>query len=247
MTLLRTYRADLHIHSCLSPCAEWEMSPRRIVSESSRIGLDIIAVCDHNSAENAAPAMKIGRKHGITVLPGLEICSREEVHMLAIFPELESAAAMQEFVYRFLPGENQPDLFGFQVIANEKDEVIAENPRLLIGATTLGLQEISEKTHEFGGLSIAAHIDRPAFGLIGQLGFIPDNIQLDALEVSYRIELNSVVSSIPQAKGYACITSSDAHRLSDIGRAETAMRLSGPTFAEVRKCLHNFDQRKILL
>ena len=163
----------MHIHSCLSPCGDWEMSPKRIVQQSLEVGLDLIAICDHNTAENVGVAMCEGEKQGVHVLPGMEVCSKEEVHILALFEKLAQALEMQEYVYANLPGENNPDVFGCQVVANENDEVLGENPRLLIGATRLGLHGIVEKIHLLGGLSLCSHVDRPAYGVINQLGFIP--------------------------------------------------------------------------
>ena len=153
---LKNYKVDLHIHSCLSPCGDWDMSPRRIVQQSLEVGLDLIAICDHNTVENAGAAVREGRKKGLPVLPGMEVCSREEVHMLAIFGELSQALSMQSYVYAHLPGENKPGIFGCQVVANEDDEVLGENPRLLIGATRLGLHDIASKTHLLGGSASAA-------------------------------------------------------------------------------------------
>src|SRR5512136_2733562 len=119
------YRADLHVHTCLSPCADWAMSPRRIVARSRALGLDVIAVCDHNSAENAEVVMRVGREQGLAVLPGLEVCSREEVHLLAIFAAPEQALRMQAAVYARLPGANRPEVFGHQIVATADDEVLA--------------------------------------------------------------------------------------------------------------------------
>src|SRR5210317_1516782 len=151
--VLKKFKADLHIHSCLSPCSDWAMSPKKIIQQSLDVGLDLIGLCDHNSAENAAATMREGQRQGMQVLPGMEICSKEEVHILALFDELESALEMQAYVYANLPGENNTEVFGFQVIANEQDEVIGENPRLLIGATRLGLHDIVDKTHVLGGIN----------------------------------------------------------------------------------------------
>ena len=147
---LKKFKADLHIHSCLSPCGDWDMSPRRIIQKSLEGGLDLIAICDHNTVENAGVAMREGEKQGVPVLPGMEVCSKEEVHILAIFQDLDPARKMQSYVYANLPGENKPEVFGCQVIANENDEVLGENPRLLIGATRLGLYDIVKKTHRIG-------------------------------------------------------------------------------------------------
>ena len=237
--------ADIHIHTCLSPCSEWEMSPKNIIATSLNAGLDLIAICDHNSAENAAAAMREGAKHGLQVLPGIEICSREEVHILTIFEKIEDTLAMQEYVYANLPGENQPEVFGYQVVTNEKDEVLAENPRLLIGATQVNLHDIVEKARDIGGLCIASHVDRLAFGLIGQLGFIPKDLMLDGVEVSHRVPLAKAQENVTGIDEFSCITASDAHFLNDIGKASTVFIMAEPTVAEIRMALSTTDGRKI--
>ena len=242
---LRYFNADLHIHTCLSPCSDWEMSPKKIVAKSIEKQLDIIAICDHNSAENVQAVKRLGEKRGLCVLPGMEICSREEVHMLGIFNTVEQAQAMQEFVYAHLPGENQAEVFGYQVIANENDEVCGEVSRLLIGASRLSLQDIVVKIHKLGGLSIASHVDRPSFGLIGQLGFIPVDLSLDGLEVSYRVPLNEVRKRVPGVMNFPCISSSDAHFPGDIGKVKTVFTLAAPTFEEICLALKDRDGRKI--
>jgi len=245
--VLKKFKADLHIHSCLSPCSDWDMSPKKIIKQSLEVGLDVIALCDHNSAENAGAAMREGNKQGLFVLPGMEICSKEEVHILALFDELDPALEMQAYVYANLPGENNTEVFGFQVIANEEDEVIGENPRLLIGATRLGLHEIVNKTHVLGGINISCHVDRPAYGIINQLGFIPEDLNLDGLEVSYRIKLAEAAQTVPGIGNFSCITASDAHYLNDIGRAWTVFQLAEPTLAEIRLALARKDERRILV
>jgi hypothetical protein len=244
---LKDFKADLHVHACLSPCADWEMSPRRIIQRSRDIGLDLIAVCDHNSAENAGAVMAEGRRHGICVLPGLEICSREEVHVLALFGELEPALALQDLVHAHLPGENRPEVFGHQIVATDADEVLAESPRLLIGATGLALDAIVRATHDLNGLSLAAHVDRPANGIIQQLGFIPADLNLDGVEVSYRLSPAVAKTALPAIGNLPCVTSSDAHRLDDIGRAYSVLRMAAPTLAEIGRALQGLQGRRLLL
>ena len=242
---LRDFSADLHIHTCLSPCSDWEMSPKKIVAKSIEKQLDIIAICDHNSAENVQAVKRLGEKRGLCVLPGMEICSREEVHILGIFNTVEQTQTLQEFVYAHLPGENQVELFGYQVIVNEEDEICGEDSRLLIGASQLSLQDIVDKIHTLGGLSIASHVDRPSFGLIGQLGFIPADLSLDGLEVSYRVPLNEVRKKVPGVMNFPCISSSDAHFPDDIGKVKTVFTLAAPTFEEIRLAFKGQDGRKI--
>jgi predicted metal-dependent phosphoesterase TrpH len=244
---LKKFKADLHIHSCLSPCGDWDMSPRRIVRRSAEVGLDLIAICDHNTIENAGVAISEGEKQGVRVLPGMEVCSKEEVHILALFEELEPARKMQSYVYSNLPGENKPEVFGCQVVANENDEVMAENPRLLIGATRLGLHEIVGKTHELGGLSLCCHVDRPAYGIINQLGFIPADLALDGVEVSRHVKLADAHKTVAGIEKFTCITTSDAHFLEDIGKVWTVFHMARPTISEIHKSLLQQEGRRILI
>jgi predicted metal-dependent phosphoesterase TrpH len=222
------------------------MSPKKIVEKSLERQLDLIAICDHNTAENAAAALREGTRQGIAVLPGMEVCSREEVHLVTLFKKIEDALKMQEFIYAHLPGKNQPEVFGHQVVADEHDQVLGENSRLLIGATTLSLLEIVEKAHHLDGICISSHVDRPSYSLIGQLGFIPEDLHLDAVEVSYRVPLDKALTEVPGIKNYPCVTSSDAHFPRDIGKAWTEFILAAPTLEEIRMALEGIDGRRIL-
>lgn len=222
------------------------MSPHGIIQRCMDTELALIAVTDHNSGENAAAVMREGRRKGIFVLPGMEICSREEVHILAIFDELEQALTMQEFVYAGLAGDNQPEVFGYQIVANEDSEVLGENFRLLIGSTRHAIEEIVRQTHAMGGLSVSCHVDRPANGIINQLGFIPPDLELDGVEVSWRVPLAKARELIPVIGALPCITSSDAHFLQDIGRAATVFRMTAPTIAEIGLALRGEHGRGIL-
>lgn len=241
---LRPFQADLHIHTCLSPCGDWDMGPMNIIEKSRQMDLDIIAICDHNSSENADAVMKAGKKKGVAVLPGLEICSREEVHILAVFDELSQALAMQEYVYQHLKGENTPEIFGHQVIADQNNEVKGENEKLLIGATDLRIHEIVKMICTLGGLGIAAHIDRKVFSIIQQLGFIPPDIPLDGIELSPFAGPAYDRKQYPGAEKLPVITSSDAHFPADIGKVRTIFLISEPTTGEIRLALNAQDGRK---
>lgn len=222
------------------------MSPLRIARRAREAGLDLIALCDHNSCENAAALQRAGRREGIAVLAGIEVCSREEVHVLALFDDLRSALDLQEWIYEGLAGENRPELFGWQVIADEDDEVQGENPRLLIGATRWGLAEIVRRVRGLEGLCIAAHIDRPAHGILNQLGFIPPEPPFDAVEVSWRVPLSEARARFPEIGALPCLTASDAHRLAEIGRGRTRLRLASPALGELRLALRGEGGRGIL-
>ena len=242
---MKLYKADLHIHSCLSPCGDLDMSPRGIVETSLERGLDMIAVCDHNTAENVGAVMRLGAARGLSVLSGLEISSVEEVHSLALFDSEDQALEMQAFVYGHLKGTNRPEIFGDQVVANELDEVEGFNERLLIGATELSLHKIVDEVHRLGGLSIASHVDRPSYSLLSQLGFIPSDLELDALEVSRRMKRESIADKIPEAEGFPIVTFSDAHFPDDIGKAFTCFLMKNPGVEEMRKALKGLAGRDI--
>lgn len=242
------FRADLHIHTCLSPCADLLMSPLRIVEKAASLGLNIIAVCDHNSIENAEVTKRLAKEKGINAISGIEITSSEEVHILGLFGDISDALKIQDIVYKNLQiGENDEDAFGMQVIANEHDEVVGFNKRLLIGATGLPVSKIVETIHSLGGLAIAAHIDREGFGIIGQLGFIPPDLKLDALEISPNILLEKAKTLFKEYVHIPLLVSSDAHKLSDIGRGSTGLFMNHSTFDELCLTLKDAGGRKIIL
>ena len=242
---MKNYKADLHIHTCLSPCADWEMSPKRIAEVCEHKHIDIIAICDHNSAENAGAVMRAGKEKGICVLPGIEICSKEEVHILTLFEELDQANIMQEYVYSHLKGENNPELFGYQVVALETDEVVCENPKMLIGAAQVGIHDIIDKAHTLKGICIASHVDRTTYGIIGQLGFIPPDLPLDAIEISSQMTTDEAKGKIQGIEKLPIIKSSDAHSPESIGRSYTKFLMIAPTFKELSLAIKGRDGRKV--
>lgn len=235
--MLRWYRSDLHIHTCLSPCADILMSPRRIIAEVLRQQIDIIAITDHNSADNVSAVMKVAAGEGIVVLPGMEVCTREEVHVLAVFDNLESASRLQSLVHGRLEGRNDPEVFGLQVVANELDQVERFEEKLLIGATDISIEETVAAIHELDGLAIAAHIDREGFGIIGQLGFIPEALKLDALEISSTMGDGEAEARFGAYRQYTFIRNSDAHFPNQIGKNSTSFLLVEPSLGEIRKAL----------
>lgn len=246
-TRLQTIGADLHIHTCLSPCGSLDMTPIKIVREALDRGLSMIAITDHNSAENVPAVMAVARDKNLCVIPGLEITSSEEAHIIALFNSPESALSMQEIVFQnLLPGENDEDLFGIQVIADEFDNVDGINKRLLIGATTLTIDTIVQLIHEQNGMAIPAHIDRESYSIISQLGFIPPDLDIDAIEISSNITLKKARELFQEANTFAVVTSSDSHDLSTIGRSKTKLLVQKATFAELKMALKNEKGRKII-
>jgi predicted metal-dependent phosphoesterase TrpH len=241
---MKMYKADLHIHTCLSPCAELDMSPKYITKEAQEKGIDIVGICDHNSAENAPAVRRHAKNRGgdVNVIGGLEITSNEEVHLLALFAGEESLFSMQKIVYDNLPGTNNEKRFGQQVVVNENDEVMGFNRKLLIGASGLSIEDIVHLIHELGGLAIASHIDRETYSIIHQLGFIPRHLPLDAVEVSTAGKITDFKDiSLP------VITASDAHAVKNIGRGFTWFFMEEPTLQEIKKSLLGKDGRKVVV
>ncbi|MDP2209646.1 MAG: PHP domain-containing protein [Bacteroidota bacterium] len=243
--MLKTFKADLHIHTCLSPCGDLKMTPQKIINQVLENNLDIIAICDHNTAENVPALINAAKDKNVVVLPGMEICTREEIHVLALFENLELVFEMQAKVYEKLHGKNNPDVFGLQVIGNEFDEVLGFNDKLLIGAVDLSVEEIVNRVHKLGGLAIASHIDRESYSVISQLGFIPNSLEFDALEISPSISCEDARKKFPVYQNYTFIQNSDAHFLNDIGKASTSLLLAEATFDEIKKALKDEDKRKI--
>lgn len=213
------------------------MVPGVIVKETLNRGLDVIGVCDHNATENVLAVRKAAEKKNISVLGGMEITSEEEVHVLALFDEDENLFELQRIVYENLPGVNDEKAFGEQVVIDENDQVVDVNDRLLMGAARLSLGFIVEAIHSLSGLAIASHVDRESFGIIGQLGFIPEGLPLDALEVSPRTPVEQARATLPGASGFPMVTFSDAHHPEDIGRRWTGFLVEDFRVEEMTKAL----------
>lgn len=242
--MLRKFRADLHIHTCLSPCAGLEMSPAAIAKQARMKEIDILGICDHNSAENVPAVIKAARRFKISVLAGMEVTSQEEVHILALFDNLDRALKLQGIVYKNLPGENDEKAFGVQAVVNEKGEVLRFNKKLLIGASTLSVDRVVQTIHSLNGLAIASHIDRERFSIIGQLGFIPEGLELDALEISPNTSYEEANKKFNFS--YPLTFSSDAHRLDEIGKAVTTFLLKEGNAKEIKKAFRCEEERKII-
>lgn len=244
--MLKEFRADLHLHTCLSPCGDLEMSPQAVVSQALERGLHLIAICDHNTTENSGAMVKAAQDKELTVLPGMEITTREEVHIVALFENITDADRMQTLVYDNLEGENDEKIFGVQPVVDAEGWVLGFNPRLLIGATRLPIEATVNAIHDYGGLAIAAHIDREGFGILGQLGFIPKSLKLDALEISPNLSREEAERRFKEYLEFPFLCSSDAHSLRNIGRAVTTMLLESATFEELRMALRQEGGRRII-
>ena len=244
--MVREYRADLHIHTCMSPCADLDNSPRAIIQKSRERKLDIIGVTDHNSAEHVLIAVTLGREAGIWVLAGMEVSSAEEIHLLALFENADEALTFQGYVYDHMPDtENDPEVFGYQPVVNRDDEILYFNPRLLIGATDLPLEQLIARAHRLNGLVIASHIDRESFSLISQLGMIPADLDVDALEISPRMTVAEARTRFGPNLRLPLITASDAHSLGDIGSRTTSFFIEEPSLKELKQALRSEQGRNV--
>jgi 3',5'-nucleoside bisphosphate phosphatase len=233
------FSCDLHIHSALSPCGSLEMSPRTIVKRAQEEGLDIIAITDHNMAENGVRAGGFGGESAPLVLFGMELQTVEELHLLIILGDEETAMELQDFVYHHLPDmKNDPDYFGDQVVLDERDEIVRFEERLLLNSTTLPLEEAVAWVKAKGGIAIPSHIDSPTFSIISQLGYVPDGVPFDALEVKREKRIKDILQFI-LPKDIPLVSFSDAHYLKDIGKRRIRLTMEERSFdgvAEALKC-----------
>lgn len=243
--MLKDFRGDLHIHTCLSPCGSNEMLPTAIVKEAKKRNLDVIGICDHNSVENVEAVRKAGQKQAQAVIAGVEITSREEVHILGLFDNDEALQDIKRMIDQNLRGENDEKAFGEQLIVDETDRIIGSNGRLLIGATELSVEDIVDAIRDLGGLAIASHVDRESFGILGQLGLIPSGLRLDALELSASAIAGR--KKLYQEYDLPFVTSSDAHYLDDIGRSCTSFFMKKVSVEEIRKALQGKDGRRVMI
>lgn len=236
---MKAFLADLHIHTALSPCAADEMTPPAIVRAALEAGLEMIAICDHNAATNTAPTQAAAADAGLAVLAAMEVTTSEEVHVVGLFPDSAAARAAADVVRATLPDADASyyNRFGPQHELDADGRVLAMEPKMLAGASGLDLAATVALIHEHAGLAIAAHVNRPSFSVLSQLGLFPPGVAFDAIEVftpsgPQALPEAAVVESLA-AHGLPIIASSDAHHPGDIGRCRTALTLETPTFEEL--------------
>ncbi|NJM16064.1 MAG: PHP domain-containing protein [Bacteroidales bacterium] len=238
------FKADLHIHTVLSPCADLNMSPVNIIKRAKEQNLDIIGVTDHNSTLHCEIMARLGKKNGISVFTGVEVNTREEVHCLAFFEELDDCKAFQMFINRYLPPiKNNPEKLGDQVVVNEKNEIVFEVEELLILGLRASISEVENEVHRLNGLFIPAHINRPYNSLFSQLGFVPKKLCVDALEIA---KTGRKIDE-QDTDEYCLIQNSDAHFIENIGTSYFNVNLKNPTFGEFKKVIVNREKQNIEL
>ena len=211
------FAVDLHVHTALSPCGDDDMTPNNIVNMALLKGLDLIAITDHNSCANVEAVMEAGRNKGLMVIPGIEVQSKEEVHLICLFKKLEKALEFGELIYNSLGNvPNNEELFGKQLILDVSDNVTGKLEKLLLSSSSYSINEIFELVMTYDGICIPAHIDRSSYSIISNLGFIPPGLKLNAVEISKNSSVETVLEKMPYIKNYKHIISSDAHYLWNI-------------------------------
>jgi PHP family Zn ribbon phosphoesterase len=230
------YFYDLHIHSCLSPCASPDMTPSNIARMAVLAGYDIIAVSDHNTTGNCRSVLKAAATEGITAVPAMELTTSEEVHVLCLLPDPEAADAFGAFVRSRLPDiRNRPDIFGEQTLMDEDDTVLGTEERLLLNACSISINEAAALVRSFGGAAVPAHIDRSSFSVLSNLGFLDRSLGFPAVEITRGCDRERFTAEHPELRGLPYIINSDAHYLSDMPDRVHSIELAHPSPKEVIK------------
>lgn len=229
---------DFHLHSCLSPCGDDDMTPNNIAGMAHLNGLNAIALTDHNTTLNCAPLKKAAERYGITVLYGMELTTDEEVHMVCLFADEQSASKWEEYVAeRLMKIDNNPDIFGHQHIMDEQDNIIGERQHLLINAVNLSFENVFGLVEALGGVAYPAHVDKNANSLISNLGFVPPDSIFKLAELHDPKNLGDITAAHPYFKGCKILSSSDAHYLTDINEAQNFIEAEENTPEAIIKAL----------
>ena len=234
---MSVYYCDLHIHSCLSPCGDDDMTPGNIVGMSCLNGLGIVALTDHNSVKNCPAFFKIAKDNGIIPVAGVELTTSEDVHVVCLFRDLDSALDFGEFIEKRRNRiENDPSIFGRQQIMDENDLAIGEEKYLLINSVNISLDEAFDETEKRGGVCYPAHIDRTSNGIISMLGDIPPEPRYTAFELNDIESLEGCLAGYPilRERKMVHVQSSDAHYLTDISERGFAIELDDEPYSSQR-------------
>lgn len=233
---MKDYTFDLHLHSCLSPCGSDDMTPANLAGMCALAGLDIVALTDHNTTGNCASFCRAAQRLGILALPGMELTTAEEVHVVCLLPDLDSANAFGDMVRHHLPPmKNKPEFFGRQLLMDEEDNILGEDTALLAGATDIPIHTVSHLVSSCGGVAYPAHIDRDAFSLLANLGMWTPDLGFPIAEVSPRCPPELFLR--PDLKNIRHITACDAHYLDQIPDAHQHMTLAQKHPSEVLRWL----------
>ena len=238
---MRRYRYDLHTHSCLSPCGDNDMTPNNLVNMAALLGCEILAVTDHNTCRNAPAAVRVGEAAGVLVIPGMELCTAEEAHVVCLFETVEAALAFDEYVAAHtMHIPNRPEIFGEQLILNERDEEIGRIDRLLITATEISVIDVQALVASYGGVAFPAHVDKDAYSVTAALGAIPPEAGFRAAELSGGADRAAVLRLYPELQDMILLRDSDAHYLhlmqENMAQVELPARTAGVLLDVLRGC-----------
>jgi 3',5'-nucleoside bisphosphate phosphatase len=232
---VRSFIADLHLHTALSPCAEEEMTPPAIIAAARAKGLDMIAICDHNSAGNAA-AVQAAAGAAPAVIAGIEIATSEDIHVLGLFPDAQSAEAAADTVRAGLPAAKPGGSWGGQFLLDADGRTRGTEPKMLAASSTLSLDDAIALIKAHHGLAVAAHVNRPSFSVLSQLGLFPREAGFDAVEIFHR-RFSPRPGPGELEFGLPRLYSSDSHFLADVGTVVTILEMLAPTFDELKLAL----------
>ncbi len=234
---------DLHLHSCLSPCGDMDMTPNNIVGMSKLLGLDVIALTDHNISLNCEATMKVGEENGLLVIPGMELTTSEDIHAVCLFPTLEKALEWNDYVdQNRIKIKNKPDIYGRQVIMNENDEETGEIEALLLPATNISIMTAHKLVRDFGGVCYPAHVDRDSLSILSVLGEIDESCGFTTAELADKSKLGELRALHPILDTLNIVTNSDAHYLENMRDAENFLDLPELTRENVIKYLDSVKQ-----
>lgn len=211
---MERYRYDLHMHSCLSPCGDNDMTPNNLVNMAALLGCQILALTDHNTCRNTPAAVKVGEQVGVLVIPGMELCTAEEAHVVCLFETVENALAFDDYVQAHtMQIPNRPEIFGEQLILDEQDEYVGRIEHLLITASEISVNDVQRIVREYGGVAFPAHVDKDAYSVIASLGAIPPEAEFTAAELSAGADREMQIRLHPELSGLCLLQDSDAHYL----------------------------------
>jgi len=238
-----TCRAELHIHTVLSPCAAVEMIPPLIIQTAQEKGINLIAITDHNTIGNVQAVMQAALHSPVHVMPGIELQTREDIHSICLFDNYEDIAAFFQYIEQAFPDiSNNPEFFGEQFVVDASGDFIKREPRLLSTSSNLSLKEAWQAVQEYHGLLIPAHVNRKLFGLLPVLGLAPQDIDLAVMEISKHITPAQAISQYPQLMDYRLIQSGDAHQLDEI-KGFNQFTIADYSLSEIQLALSGMDGR----
>ncbi len=244
---MKEFLADLHIHTVLSPCGDFEMTPRNIVDAALGKGLNMIAITDHNSMRMCRTISEYASKKGLTVIAGAEVNTSEEVHCLVLFGNWEQVDLFQIFLNEHLLNiQNNPSIFGDQVVIDIDENIIYTEARSLITGLKVSIEEVESFVHSLDGLFIPAHIFRRQNGIFHQLGILPEGLNYDALELTPGSYSDENLKKIKMTEKLPWIFDSDAHYIDQIGKFSTRLKMKSPEFSELKLALKNSEGRSVI-